>query len=390
MKEAPQNQMKRIAIVMYPWTGYLHGVQVGISEYFVRRPDWLWVSSLPRADDFARLAAQKPSGVIAFVEEEYLEDIRRLKVPVVDVSNWITDSCFPQVLCDDEAVGRLAANYLMELGIRHFAATGVRQAHFSDLRIKGYVDTLESKGFAVAFPALTEARRGGAKTERESTPAALNRRLRDLPKPCAIFAANDANAMALLHSCREAGLRVPEDVCVLGVDNDELLTRVSHPPLSSIMVPSEKIGFEAARVLDQMMNGRPAPTEPVLLAPIGVETRQSTNLLAVTDEDVNSAIRFIRENLHARINVEDILEVVPVNRRYLERKFKTFLGRSPLQEIRRVRIEKGKELLTTTDCSVSEVARRSGFPSPERFASVFHLIVGTTPGKYRKAYRLND
>jgi LacI family transcriptional regulator len=194
----------------------------------------------------------------------------------------------------------------------------------------------------------------------------------------------------MIDLCRHTGLRVPEDVCVLGVDNDELLTQISHPPVSSITLQTEKIGFESARLLDRLMRCPTTHKQVILVPPGGVIARQSTNLLAIEDQTVLTALRYIREHIHERISVEDLMEVIPVNRRFLERRFREHLGRTPLQEIRRVRIETAKKLLSETDLAMPAIARRSGFSNAERLSSVFHSMTGMTPTQYRRQFRLHD
>ena len=183
---------------------------------------------------------------------------------------------------------------------------------------------------------------------------------------------------------------MPDSLCVLGVDDDELISRISHPPLSSIAIFGKKVGFEAARLLDDLMSGRPRHPASMVLPPGNVVARQSTNLLAIPDPDVLAAVQFIRDNIHKHITVSDVLQEVPVNRRYLERKFWTLMGRTPLQEIRRVRLELAKHLLLETDLSMPNIARRSGFRDAGRMACVFHQITGLTPTRFRRQFRLHD
>jgi LacI family transcriptional regulator len=205
-----------------------------------------------------------------------------------------------------------------------------------------------------------------------------------------IFATLDNVAADVLEACRHLEIKVPEEVCVLGVDNNESITQFTHPPLSSIALPGAKIGFEAARLLDRLMAGEPPPAQPLRLPPTGVVARQSTNLLAIADEDVLAAVRYIREHLQEQTAVADLLRVVSVNRRYLEFKFKKFLGRSPLQEIRRMRIERARQLLAETDLSMPAVAAKSGFANAERLANVFRQELGVTPTTYRRQFRLRE
>jgi LacI family transcriptional regulator len=277
----------------------------------------------------------------------------------------------------------------MDLGLRHFAYRGYERASFSELRERGFKDALAAGGFEMSVwsPAVIP-------DARLRTPAGINPSmltwLTRMPKPAGIFCANDGLACEILDLCRYGKLRVPEEICILGVDDDELLTQISHPPISSIALQTQKIGFEAAKLLDQLMGGKKPPGEPLLLPPERVVARQSTNLLAIGDEYVLTALRYIREHIHEQISVEDIVDVVPVNRRFLERRFREHLGRTPLQEIRRVRIETAKQLLSGTDLAMPAIARRSGFPNPERLANVFHAVTGMTPTHYRRQFRLHD
>ncbi|MGN6725883.1 MAG: substrate-binding domain-containing protein [Tepidisphaeraceae bacterium] len=368
---------RRIAIVMHRWVGYLHGVQLGIADYAVQHPDWLWTHVLPEPQHWDLLKGQPLHGVIAYVEADYVDELRALRVPVVDVANWRQQGPFPRVVPDDDAIGVLAADYLTDLGLKHLATIGFRDAAFYAIRRDGFI---------------RRARQLQRDVLAWSSNDALDMRtwLGQLPRPVGLFCGNDGLAAEALEICRHAGIRVPEDVCVLGVDNDELIGRMTHPPLSSIAVHSRKIGFEAARLLDDLINHVPAPTDAVRLPPVGVVARQSTNLLAIEDPDVLAGVRYIRDNVHKNISVQHLLRVIPVNRRFLERRFKTHLGRSPLQEIRRARLEKAKELLSRTDLSMPAVAKRSGFPNPERLANVFHEAMGLTPTAYRRKFRLHD
>jgi len=383
------SRTRRVALLMHRWVGYLQGIQVGVAEYVLQRPEWLCTHVPPQEADLAALARIGTDGVIAYVEQTYIPRLQALGVPVVDISNWLPVACFPRVLPDDLAIGRMAAQYLIDLGLKHFGCTGPEGGLFSQLRQRGFAERLGEEGYAPSVCSRVDALPRGV-TAPPGVNSAVLAWLLTLPKPVGVLGANDDFASEILAICRHVGIRVPEDVCVLGVDNDELITKVSYPPLSSIALQSPKIGFEAARLLDRLMGGEAAPAEPLLLPPVGVISRQSTNLLAIDDEDVLAAVRYIREHSHEQLGVRDLLEVVPVNRRYLERKFKEHLGRTPLQEIHRVRLDKAKELLANTDLSMPAIARRSGFPNPERLANVFRAEVTMTPTAYRRKFRLRD
>jgi len=375
---------------MHRWVGYLHGVQLGIADYFGIRPDWSCTRVSPFPENIRRLREIRADGVIAFVEKEYVRELRNLRIPVVDISNWMEESHLPRVVPDDLEIGRMAASHLLGLGLKHFAFVAPLEAAFVRLRLKGFSDAVAEKGFTVE-PIWTRdspAPSGGSPPNGSDT--RVSALLHRLPKPLGIFGLTDDAASEVLEVCRMHRFRVPEEICMLGVDDDELITKVSHPPLSSISVPTNKIGYEAARLLDDLMAGGAPPAGPILLPPIGVVSRQSTNLLAISDADVQAAIRYIREQAHRQVTVRELLAAVPMNRRYLERKFQQHLGRTPLQEIRHTRLERAKNLLTSSDLSMPRVAHNSGFPNAARFAFVFHKQVGMTPSQYRRKFRTSE
>ncbi len=381
---------RHVLLLMHNWAGYLYGVQLGTAQYFTNRPEWVWTRAMP-TDDFVGIMGHGGfDGVIAYVEPWYQQALVDLRIPVVDVSNWLEERPFPRVIPDDAAIGRMAAAYLLDLGLKQFGIVGPMKASFSIVRCRTFMEAIQKRG----FPA--EAFRGENVAIRPQTVvphgigAPLAEWLLQMPKPAGIFATNDDAAAYVLEATRHLGIRVPEELCVLGVDNDELISKFTHPALSSIQVSAHKIGFEAARLLDNLMNGQPQPSDPILLPPASVVARQSTNLLTIDDPEVLAAVRFIRENIHRRLTVAHLLEVIPLNRRYLERKFKRHLGRSPLQEIQRVRLETARALLSDTDLSMPSVAKASGYHNQERLSTVFHRATGVTPTAYRRSFRLHD
>jgi LacI family transcriptional regulator len=277
----------------------------------------------------------------------------------------------------------LAAQHFLDRGHRSFAYFG------PDSRL-GYEDRLgptfaecirQSGGVCQVFEARRSSgnRRGWLAEISDLIPW-----LRSLPKPSALLTWNDIRARQVTEACREAGICVPEDIAVLGGEYDALTSEVSIPPLSSIDHNPRRVGREAARVLDSMMEGNPAPTEPVLVPHRGVIQRQSTNTLAIDDRPLAEALHFIRMNLHRPIGVGDVVEATSLSRRLLEQRFQKTLGRSPAAEIRRVRIERAKQLLTDTQLSVAQVALASGFNFVEAMNVVFRREVGITPTQYRR------
>jgi LacI family transcriptional regulator len=210
--------------------------------------------------------------------------------------------------------------------------------------------------------------------------------LRGLPRPVGIFACNDMRGQQVLDACTRLGWSVPEEAAVVGVDDDALLCELSDPPLSSVIPSAERLGYEAAELLDQLMRGEAQPTvADRFLPPVGVSTRQSTDVLAIDDPQTAAAVRFIREQACQGATVADILKAVPQSRTALERKFRKYLGRSPQSEIRNVQIKRAKQLLAETDLKLDRIAELTGFEHPEYLSVVFKRETGQTPGHFRRS-----
>jgi len=184
--------------------------------------------------------------------------------------------------------------------------------------------------------------------------------------------------------CTQLGLRVPEQVAILGCDDNPVVCQMAWPPLSSVRTPAQRIGYEAAQLLSQLLDGPPAPADDRCIEADGITVRQSTDILAIRDEQSAAALRIVRDRAHEGINVKDVLARVPISRTWLETQFKAILGRTPLEEIRRVRMEHAKRLLTDTTQPMPWIARRSGFSSPIRFSTVFKQLTGQTPTQFRR------
>lgn len=381
---------RHVLILMHPWAGYFSGVLSGIADYLLQRPDWFCTRLLPVPEDIRRLPRIKCDGVIARVEPQLVKMFQRMNVPVVEIANWMTEHPFPRVVVDDAAVGRMAADHLVGLGLKHFGVAGPMRAAFAAIRLAHFENRLAEEGLTAS---VLSGRRPNDPTG-SPPPHGIDARLMNwlvrLPKPAGIFAMTDHVAMVILEACNHLRIRVPEDLCVMGVDDDEMIGRFARPPLTSIAQPTQKIGFEAARLLDRLMDGAAPPQHNILLQPTGLITRQSTNLLMTADKDVKAAISYIYDHVHEGLTVNDLLKVVPLNRRYLERKFRQLLRRTPLQEIQRVRIEMAKKLLATTSLALPAVARRSGYANARRLSEAFRAATGMTPTAFRKQNRNDD
>lgn len=287
---------------------------------------------------------------------------------------------------DDIAVGRLAAEHLRAKGFQHFAFVGT-DAEWSDLRGQGFQGALAEAGFtpATLMPEAEMASDSRGWRMPHFGREVLNW-LNSLPRPLGLFVCNDLRGRALVDLCYIHKIRVPDEVAILSVDNDDLICALARPQLSSIAIPWKKIGFQAAAALDRLLSGQAVDPRRILVGPECVIERQSTDTLAVADPDVAAALRFIRSHAHEPINVEDILRHLPVARRSLEKRFREIIGRSPLEEIRKVHTDRAKYLLAETKLSMPEIAEKSGFSSAKWFSKAFHDLVGESPTQYRQRF----
>jgi LacI family transcriptional regulator len=339
-----------------------------------------------------------PDGIIGQIYDDRLARVyRATRKPVVELFESRARSEFPRILPDDVATGELAARHFLERGFRHFAFFGApwmlwsreRETGFRAAVERAFRERAEAAGAADAganhftfasYGASDTVAFGASQKKRANV---MGSWLASLPRPVAVFAANDLWGSELVQAVRERGLRVPDDVALLGVDNEELLCELAHPPLSSIRLSGAQIGAAAVALLEDLLRGRRAPAQIARIPPTEVVTRQSTDVLAVEDPDVAEALRYIRRHACEGLSVKQLLDAVAVNRRTLERRFVSVLGHTPLEEIRRVRLERAKALLQT-DLPVYDVARRSGFTTPEYLATSFAQATGVTPTEFRK------
>ncbi len=373
--------------------GYSRGVLRGIADYAKIHGWWDFNFNSRIEPDFtATFAQDHVRGVIIQIRRrEQAEKLVASGVPAVNISNVLSlPPGLPSVYPDDAAAGKMAATYYLDRGFRSFAFIGLSGQRFSETRALGFIDALRQAGFSC--PVFNRA-------HRDSDPRPMDGRVLDgerdtrltsfgsLPKPLAIFCCNDSCARLTVREVVKLGLQIPDQVAILGVDNDEINCELSGVQLSSIFLDTEQIGYEAAALLAKLIGGQPAPAEPILIPPIEVITRRSTDMLAIADAEVAQVVRFIRDRGGREINVEDLLARTSLSRRSLEMRFRKALGRSPYQEIRRVQIERAKLLLSRTDRSVREIADACGFKEARQLSAAFHDRMGLTPRQYRRRSR---
>ncbi len=217
----------------------------------------------------------------------------------------------------------------------------------------------------------------------------LARWILSLPKPCGVMVLNDGRARQLAEACLSVGVRIPDQVAIVGVDDDDIICELAAPRLSSIVVPIEQIGYEATSMLATLMAGKKPARKQVLVPPIAVATRNSSSAFAVEDEYLAKALRLIRENGRDPFyGIDQLLRELPVSRRSLETRFRKLLGRSPHQELERLRLTLAQQLLAETDLSIPQVSKWSGYNSLEHFSYMFRKKIGVPPTTYRRRYRV--
>ena len=265
----------------------------------------------------------------------------------------------------------------------NFGYFGSAWTGFSKHREQGFSEALAEAGFELSSCYAEYLPRPPMDSSWKRVDRQIHNWLAALPKPAAVLASNDVPARALAEICRQLGICVPHDIALLGVDNDELECLLSYPPLSSIVNPAEQIGFRAAKLLDRLMSGQRPPRKTIFVSPSHVVTRQSTDIVAVADPDVSTAVAFIRDHAVENIGAAEVVHALSMARRRLERRFREMLGRTILQEIQRVRIERVKHILAETNLPMAAV-RHAGFSTPQRLAVVFRQATGEMPTGYRR------
>jgi LacI family transcriptional regulator len=372
---------RQVALLIETSNAYARGLLQGVVHYIREHQPWSFhLIEQGRGDDPpAWLERWHGDGIIARIETPRIaRAVVRAGVPAVDMSAARLVTELPWVETDDEAIARLASEHLLERGFKHFGYCGDDRFNWSVWREKHFCAQIEA-----AHHKIHRYRPSVADADLTSQVEDIRRWLQELPKPVGIMACYDIRGQQVLDACRAAGLAVPGEVAVIGVDNDELLCDLASPPLSSVIPNAHRAGYEAAALLDRMMAGKRVPATARLIAPRGVAARQSTDVLAVDDRAIARAVQFIREEACGGINVSDVLRVVPLSRRVLEQRFQRLLGHTPREEILHVRLNRVRQLLAETKLSLYQIAERTGFEHVEYLSVVFKRETGLTPSKYR-------
>jgi len=386
-----RHRIRKVALLVEWSRNFGRGVLRGIGQYVQTHGRWKVYHTERKLSDTAPswLRNWQGDGIIARIENRKLAaQIKQLGLPVVDLFEHEDGGTIPAVITDNQAIARLAAEHLIERGLRHFAYCGLPGVFSSDDRSRHFVEHLTALGYAVSVYAPPRRHRRTLIAASEDyelrCEETIARWLQSLPKPVGLMACNDLRAHQILMACGDLNLPVPEEVAVIGVDNDEVICELSQPPLSSVEQHPEEGGYQAAALLDRLMQGEAPSLDKTIVEPRGVVARQSTDLVAVADADVAAALHYIRQHACDGIDVDDLLAHVPMSRRTLERRFAALLGRSPRDEITRVQLGHVKQLLTMTNYPLAKIAQLAGFRYVESMCVLFKKATGQTPGQYRR------
>lgn len=372
-----KRRSKEIALLIDYNSNYYRTIVTGVSRYS-KLTGWRFYTyrGIPQITE-AQLKKWNGAGVIGRLSPELIQLLEYRGIPGVNVKSDYEHLPVHSVLMDNLHIGRMAAEYFIEKGFRHFASTAWSIKGISGItKMNAFRDTLHEHGYEMTI------------LESQSDINNL-RRLLPLEKghSVGVYAPQDFLGRMVIDASLNSGLRVPEDVSVLSTDNGPFICEMLTPTMSSMELGAERIGYQAASILDRLIQGEHPPIEATLIRPERIIERQSTEVMVMGDELVARALRFIQDNAASPITVNDLTSALFCNRRVLEIRFKNEVGRTLHQEIRRSRIQRACKLLRETDMLIEVLAEACGYSNRERFNAAFRTEMGKTPSVYRKEYR---
>jgi len=364
---------------------YGRGLLKGIARYSHLHGPWSFMTehALYRCTGRKHSASSdwQVDGIIAFIPDvKQIDKIASMGIPAVVQGVYQAIADRPTIVCDNYAAGQMGAEYFLERGSPNYAYCGFRNMYWSEGRCRGYCETLARAG---KHAEVFEPRRRRVSENMEMS--LLLEWLLLLPKPVSLMACNDDRSHDIVRTCMAAELHIPDDVAILGVDNDPIVCELSDLPLSSIVLSTEKAGYDAAALLDQLMLGKQMQNARILVEPLYVESRRSTDILTVSDTEVARGLRFIKETPRQKITVDDVVYEMCLPRRTAEKKFRRVTGMSINEMIRRERVNLVAKLLVESDLTIEKIGENVGFISTSYMIQVFKKVMGTTPLAYRRS-----
>lgn len=378
----PPKRIPQVAVLVDTSRSYGRDIVRGIRRYVAEHGPWsLYLEPRDLRSSFPEWLKKWPGdGILArSVDETLVRHLKATRLPVIELRTTVLKHPFPFVGMDNSVIGARVAEHLRNRGFQNFACCLDESEAFFVERGVGFVEAVRALG--LECPVFHSKRQDWAQHQKD-----LSSWLQALPKPAGVFAVNDQMGFWVLDAARRVGIAVPEEVAVVGAENDKMLCETASPPLSSLRLRGQAVGYDAARILDDWMSGRRVPEtgENHYHAPGDIVVRQSSDIVAVEDPRIATALRFIRQNATEAIDVNRVAREAALSRSVLERRMKTLIGRSPGEEIIRLRFAAVEKLLTQTDLTLDAIAARCGFNHPQYMAEAFRKRTGMTPGEFRR------
>jgi LacI family transcriptional regulator len=376
--------VKRVILLIESSRAYGRSLLRGIVKYSKLKGGWSFYNE-PRGQEqsLPRFGSWDVDGAIVRLNEsEKAYRFLEKGIPIIVAREEKEISGVPNIVGDNISVGKMAGEYLLDKGFKYFGYCGFNSG-WSDARLRSFAETIENAGCQIS---AYEPPKPRGRCSWPNELLQISQWLKDLPKPLAIMACNDDRGRHVIEACKIANVKIPYEVVVLGVDNDELFCELSDPPLSSIARDTEAAGFEAAAVLDTLMSGNKTDCSRIIVHPTRVVARLSSDILAIEDPDVARALAFIQYHSRQHTQVGAVAEAVAMSRRNLHRRFMKTLGRSVHEEIRRARVELVVQMLLETNMTISQIAYELGWSSEKHIAREFKAIKGMTPLIFRKRH----
>jgi LacI family transcriptional regulator len=385
----------RVALLIETSHAYGRNLLVGIAQYVRAHGPWSIEfeegQSLEKVPDWFK--QWKGDGILARVKQQAVAAaISKLGLPIVDLYCDLPDLKMAKIRSDEICVGQMAAQHLLDRGFRNFAFCGFNGTHWSDLRQTGFCQTIKEAGYSCQKfnNSKPQPRQMGLEYEEHGIvhEQRIGDWIKELTKPVGLMACNDARARQVLNICRILEISIPDQIALISVDNDDLLIDLSDLPVSSVILNAKRVGFEAAKMLESLMAGKPMTQETILVEPVGIATRRSTDVLSVEDPNLAKAMLYLRDHACEGLSVDQVAAYAGVSRSVLQRKFRQTLNQTIHNAIVNVRIKRACELLSGTNLSLIDIAEKSGFKHCEYMGAVFKSYLKKTPFQFRNETRI--
>jgi LacI family transcriptional regulator len=377
--------MKRIVLLVETSREFGRQLIIGIARYARLNGPWsFYKEPIDLKSSIPHLTSWKPDGII-MRDSLITNELLKLKIPtVLAIHSSLYPKVLPVIRTDSESVAKLASDHLIEKGFKSIAFCGFDDYDWSNERKSVFCRLNKEAGYEthVYIPPKSMKSHDWEKEQRH-----VSEWIKTLPKPVGILACNDDRGQHILEICKRIDLKVPDDVAVVGVDNDPMICEIGDPPLTSIALNVELSGFEAAKLLDQLINGKKMCGQQIITTASHIVQRQSSDILAVNDAEVAAGIRFIRENAKNKILVRDVVAITGVSRRTLEQRFRKTIHRSIYDEIRKVRVEWISKLLLETNLPISKITSLFNFTDVEHISRYFKKEKGIGLREFRKVHQ---